>query len=186
MTLFELKEKIATLLEPVDKTKKTVVFSPATTWANKHWAESHWIEAAKAIKDKVNLIFTGTQADLPLINRIVNGANCENALILAGKTNLLELAELFKNADAVVSPDSGSAHIAWAVSKPQVITIFTSTAERRSGPFGEKCHILAPEIPCHPCLKKQCPNKNKSEKDLCTRFVKPEELVNLLNNILHL
>ena len=180
----EVKEKIDRLLEPVDKNKKTVVISPATTWENKHWKEEYWSKVIDSIKDSVNIIFTGMDGDKALIERILNGTGCKNALILAGRTNLEELAEVFRRADVVISPDSGSAHIAWAVSKPAVITIFSATAEKRSAPFGPNCYVLAPQLDCRPCLKKNC--RRKDNKNKCCELVKPEQLQQLLQNILHL
>ena len=181
-----IKNKISDLLKNLDISKKTVVFSPATTWVNKHWNESYWSEVLKFLYGKVNVLFTGTATDLPLISRIIKGADFDDTFftILAGKTNLEELAEVFRRADVVISPDSGSAHIAWAVEKPFVITLFSATAEKRSAPFGDRCFVLAPELDCRPCLKRQC--RLKKDKNLCCRLVKPQELINLLCDILHL
>ncbi len=177
-------KKVSNLLSDIDKSKPVVVIAPATTWDNKHWAEKNWIETISELKNIVNIVVTGTDSDMPLIKRLLEASECHNALVLAGKTNLEELAEVFSQSDIVVSPDSGSAHIAWAVSKPDVITVFTSTAEKRSGPFGDKCHVLAPALDCHPCLKKKCPRKNN--KDLCKEDVKSSELINMIKKLLHL
>ena len=180
----EIKQKISELIQGLDFSKKTVVISPSTTWENKHWNESYWSEVISWLSGKVNIVFTGVESDLPLIERILDGTGCENPLILTGKTNLKELAEVFRRADVVISPDSGSAHIAWAVSKPSVITLFSATAEKRSAPFGENCYVLAPELDCRPCLKKNC--RLKTNKNKCCSLVQPVELINLLKNILHL
>ena len=179
-------DKITDLLSVLDTNKKTVICSPATTWENKHWSELHWSKTLNFLKGKANIVFTGTDADKPLIERIVSGSqlSAEDYLNLAGLTNLEELAEVFSRSDVVISPDSGSAHIAWAVDKPFVITLFSATAEKRSAPFGEKCFVLAPELDCRPCLKKNC--KRKSEKNLCCTLVEPQALINLLINILQL
>lgn len=179
----EIKEKVSSLLSSLDSNKKTVIISPATTWENKHWREEYWSEVINWLGNSVNLVFTGMDCDKSLIDRILKDTVCESPIILAGKTNLEELAEVFRNADVVISPDSGSAHIAWAVSKPSVITIFTATAEKRNAPFGENCHVLAPELLCHPCMKRKC--KLREEKNLCTESIKPQELINTLKNILH-
>ena len=181
-----IKAKINSLLSGIDKTKKTVICSPATTWENKHWKESYWSKTLDFLKDKVNIIFTGVEQDLALIERILDDLTLEkdDVIILAGKTNLEELAEVFRRGDVVISPDSGSAHIAWAVSRPCVVTLFSATAEKRSAPFGENCYVLAPELDCRPCLRKKC--KRKSKKNLCCELVKPEELISLLTKILQL
>lgn len=182
----ETKEKITKLLSNLDNNKQTVICSPATTWDNKHWKESHWSEVITYLKNKVNIIFTGTEIDKALIERILQNSTCtqEDVTILAGKTNLEELAELFKRGDVVISPDSGSAHIAWAIEKPIIITLFSATAERRSAPFGKNCYVLAPKLECRPCLKRNC--KLKNNKNKCCELIKPKDLINLLNEVLHL
>jgi len=178
----EIKEKINNLLKNIDNNKKTIVISPATTWDNKHWKESHWSEVVNELKEKVNIIFTGMESDKKLIDRILEQTECKNSIILAGKTNLEELAEVFRRADVVISPDSGSAHIAWATQKPAIITLFSATAEKRSAPFGDNCYVLAPNLDCRPCLRRKC--KLKKDKNKCCNLVKPEELINLINNII--
>lgn len=178
----EIKNKIDELLKNVDESKKIIVISPATTWDNKHWEEIHWSEVIDYFSEKVNLIFTGMDSDNNLIQRILKNTNCKNPIILAGKTNLEELAEVFRRADIVISPDSGSAHIAWATQKPAIISLFSATAEKRSAPFGKNCFVLAPKLDCRPCLKKNC--KLKTNKNKCCRLVQPLELIETINQIL--
>jgi heptosyltransferase-1 len=132
---------------------------------------------------KVNVVFTGMESDMPLIGRIFAHAKANEARILAGQTNLEELAEVFRHADIVVSPDSGSAHIAWAVSKPHVVTIFTATAAGRNAPFGPKCSSLTPIINCHPCMKKRC-GQPKGRENICTTLITPDKVIDVLGQIL--
>lgn len=180
----ETVEKVDSLFSFVDRSKSVVVISPATTWENKHWLEKNWAEVAAYLKGRVNLVFTGMESDLQLIERIILASGCKNPVVLAGKTNLEELAEVFRRADVVVSPDSGSAHIAWAVSKPAVVTLFFATAEKRNAPFGANCYVFAPDLPCHPCMKRKC--RLSSDKNKCCSMVDSGDVINLLKNILHL
>lgn len=179
----EVVSKINDLLSGLDINKKTIIISPATTWVNKHWAENHWHEVIRYFCDKVNLVFTGMDSDLPLINRILGDINSSSIFVLAGKTNLIELAEVFRRGDVVISPDSGSAHIAWATQKSSIVTLFCATAEKRSAPFGENCYVLSPQLPCRPCLKRKC--HLTSDKNKCCSLVQPRELIDLLNIILN-
>ncbi len=177
----EIKSKITNLLKNLDKNKPTVVIAPATTWKNKLWSESHWGKVLDFLDGKANIVVTGTSLDVNLIGKIFANTNVKDATILAGQTDLNELAEVFRNADVVISPDSGSAHIAWAVSKPYVITLFTATAAGRNAPFGENCTALTPNIPCHPCMHKKC---EASDKYLCSRAIPPEEVIDVLEKAL--
>src|SRR5574344_441682 len=157
-------KKIDMLLQNMDNSRKTVVISPATTWENKHWKEKNWSELITFLAGKVNIVITGTKGDLTMIQRITDMSVTDEYTVLAGETDLLELAELFRRSDLVISPDSGSAHIAWAVEHPAVLTLFFSTAEKRNAPFGKNCYTISANTDCHPSSKRKCPlkqNKNK-------------------------
>lgn len=175
----ETKAKIDELIKDLDKNKKTIVISPATTWVNKHWNEGNWIELVEKLKDDYNLIFTGTKADENLIARIRNNVG----LNLCGKTNIEQLRELFSRTDLVVSPDSGSSNLAWASQKPAVIAIFTCTPPKRFGPYGDKKYVsLTSVLKCQPCFKKRC--KLKFKKNICCKFPTADKVVNIIHNLL--
>ncbi len=155
--------------------KPNIVFAPATTWQTKHWAEDNWKILYNELKDKVNILFTGTSSDIPLIKRITN--NDPNAIILAGKTKLLQYIEVLRRARVVVSPDSSAAHISWALSSPIVITIFTSTSKNTYGPIGQISFPLNEPV-CTPCHKKKCKNP------ICTVQTDAKEVLDVLNKII--
>lgn len=177
----EQREKVDNLLSNLDKTKKTVVISPATTWGNKHWSKDNWQEVVNYLADKTNLVFTGGPNDNELIDYISNG----KGLNLAGKTNILELAEVFSRVDLVVSPDSGSAHLAWATRNPKVIAIFTCTPKEVLGPLGsyDKYVSLGGNgMQCQPCFKRKCLNKGNFEA--CTFKPNAQEVIENINKLI--
>ena len=172
--------KIDELLKNIDMSKPTVVISPATTWDNKHWAETNWIEVAEAVSQSANIVFTGSEKDKKLIDKL-----CKNSYInLSGKTNLMELIEVFSRANVVVSPDSGSAHLAWALNKPAVITVFTCTPKDILAPYGDdrKYIALAGNLPCQPCFKKKC--KLKANKNACQNFPTSNEVIEAIRQFI--
>ncbi len=177
-------EKIKGMLCTLDQSKPTIALAPATTWVNKHWLESYWSKIIEEFSDKSNIIITGSKIDEPLVKRIIDEANVGGVYNFCGKTNLLELAQLYKSVNVVISPDSGSAHIAWAVNKPATVTVFSATSKDRTGPFGDNNYSIGPEIDCSPCMKRKCRLKN--EQNICRAAVKPEQIINIVNNILHL
>lgn len=181
--LDESKEKVKKLLSSLDINKPILVLAPATTWETKHWNENYWADLINRFSENLNVVVTGSPADSTLVNSILSKAQDKKVLNLTGKTNLLELAEVYRHSDIVVSPDSGSAHIAWAVQKPSVITVFCSTSKNRTGPFGSKHHSLAPDLACYPCMKKHC--KKKECKNICTAAVNSTQVINIINNLLH-
>lgn len=195
----EVKNYVNELLKDIDKTKPIVVIAPATTWKNKHWDENNWAKLIDTIHAKCNLVFTGTNTDWALVAKILD--KVENKIEytnLIGKTNLDELRELFSRTKVVLSPDSGSAHLAWASQIPSVVTIFTCTPPKRFGPYdlkGGKYFSIsglredicagakaASGVACQPCFKKKC--KSKNGKNVCRTYPRAEEIINIVNKLL--
>ena len=177
----ETIEKIDKLLSDIDNTKPLVVIAPATTWANKHWEKDNWEMVVENIADKCNLVFTGGPCDSDLIEYITNGKYVN----LAGKTDILELIELFSRANLVMAPDSGSAHLAWATGKPAVITIFTCTPKDVLAPFGSPNKYVAlggSGLPCEPCFKRKC--HLRKNLNACTKFPNPKDVIDVINTLI--
>ena len=147
-------DKIDELMNDVDKSKPIIGIAPATTWSTKHWNKDLWKELIKRLEKDYTIIFTGTKKDAELISYISD----DRHLSLAGKTNLLELAEFFRRCDLVISLDSGSTHLAWACENPKIISIFCSTPKGFYAPVGseDKYIALSGALPCQPCHKKHC------------------------------
>ena len=177
----ETKAKVDELLQCLDKSKPMVVICPATTWKMKHWKKDNWKAVVEAIKDKCSLVFSGTEKDNDLINYISGG----KFLNLAGKTNLKELIEIFSRAALVMSPDSGSAHLARATESPSIITIFCCTPATMYGPLGdpEKYYSIRGDLKCTSCHRRNCPLTG-AEAGLCRTKPAPEEIINIVNKIL--
>lgn len=175
------KEKIKSILKDIDKSKPIVVIAPATTWEPKHWSKDNWKNLINQIKDKYNLIFTGTDNDKEIIEYI--GGN--NHINLAGKTNLKDLIELFRHTDLLISLDSGSTHLAWATQVPKIITIFCCTPKSLYAPLGcnKKYRALSGHIPCQPCHKRKCFLAGK-DKNLCTQFPSVENVIKNINDLM--
>lgn len=177
----EQTEKIDAVLSGFDKSKPLVVIAPATTWGNKHWNKDNWRMVVKNISGKCNLVFTGGANDGRLIEYISGGAHTN----LAGKTNIIELIELFSRAALVIAPDSGSAHLAWAAGKPAVITIFTCTPKNVLAPCGDRKKYIAlggDGLFCQPCFKRKC--KLKKNPDACTNFPNPADVIEVINKLI--
>ncbi len=173
--------KIDEILKDLDPSKQTVVVSPATTWGNKHWNRDNWRKVIEYLSDKVNLVFTGGPNDNELIEYISQG----KGLNIAGKTDILELAEVFSRAALVLSPDSGSAHLAWATRNPKVIAIFTCTPKDVLGPLGDKNKYISLGgcgLSCQPCFKRKC--LLKKEKDKCTLTPSADEVIEMINSFI--
>ena len=175
----EIKLKADELLKELDPNKPVLVLSPSTTWNNKHWLNENWAELIRTFSDKANIVITASSGDIALTSEIISLSG-KKVLDLTGKTNLKELREVLSRADIVVSPDSGSAHISWAVQKPKVVTLFFSTSKNRTAPFGEGYFSVQSKEPCSPCMKRKCSFKT----DSCRKGIDISEIISIVNNLL--
>ena len=177
----ETISKVDNLLKDVDNTKPLVIISPATTWKLKHWNKDNWKTVIESIKNNCSLVFTGTEGDKDLLSYI----GADNFVNLAGKTDIKDLIEIFSRADLVIAPDSGSAHVARAVNKPAVISIFCCTPPTMYGPFGDdkKYFAVSGNLPCQPCHSRKCPLENEGFEQ-CVNYPKPDEIINIVNKVL--
>ena len=173
----DIIKKIDELIQDLDKTKPIIGIAPATTWVTKHWSRDNWKTLINKLGDDYTLVFTGTKNDCELIDYISDNKH----LNIAGKTNLLELAEFFKRCDLVISLDSGSTHLAWASQKPKIVSIFCSTPKEFYAPLGsrDKYIALSGNLPCQPCHKKRCPLDK--DQNGCTMYPTVEDVYKAVN-----
>lgn len=171
-------EFIQDLLKNLDKTKKTIILAPATTWVAKHWDKNNWKNLVEKLKNKYNLIFSGGKNDTALIEEIRNGIG----LSVCGKTTLSQLIELLRNSDLLISLDSGTTHLGWATQIPKIISIFCCTPTGLYAPQGDdkKYASLSGNLNCQPCHHRKCKLKG-SLKNSCTKLPSVEDILEQIN-----
>lgn len=91
------------------------------------------------------------------------------AVNLGGRTTLRELACLYRQADLVVTTDSGPMHLAAGVGTP-VVALFGPTNPGRTGPYGAGHRVIRRGLECMPCFRKRCETGN------CMREITVEEV----------
>ena len=117
------------------------------------------------------------------------GSKNSQILNLVGKINLEQSASIVKNADSVLTNDTGLMHIAAAFHK-NIVSVWGNTVpELGMHPYlpkeKEKCHIVeCKDVKCRPCSKlgfKECPKKHFR----CMMEIDVEEVVKLMDNELY-
>jgi heptosyltransferase-2 len=126
-------------------------FGPAKCWPAKRYGL-----LAKTLHEThdVHCVVFGTKADLATIDEICSYGP---AFItgLAGKTTLGQAMALIGQCDALVTNDSGLMHVG-AATKTPLVAIFGSTDDIATGPYSDNAVVVKTEIPCQPCLQKEC------------------------------
>lgn len=176
----ENSPEITKIIGNIDKTKKTIVLSPGTTWENKHWIIEGWKDIIKEFVNDYNIIITGTGKEKTLNSKIVEGT--KKIIDLSGKTTLCDLVYIYKNADILISPDSGSLQIAWASNIKAIVSLFFATSSLRTAPFGENYVSISADINCSPCMKKNCCLRHS--KNECRKHIKSEEVIKVIKELM--
>ena len=119
-----------------------VVFIHSTTRADKHWEESEWqklIEKITALSDYEIHLPWGNEQEKARAERL---AQVHSNVIVLPKLTLTELAKQLANAKAVVSVDTGLAHLTAALDKPN-ITLYGATDPKLIGCYGKNQYYLS-------------------------------------------
>lgn len=119
-----------------------LVFLHGTTWPTKHWPEHHWHSLAR------QLTAVGWRILIPWGNdvekqRAQNIALCSERIDVLPKMGLTSLAKVLVGAQAVVSVDTGLAHLCAALGTPN-LTLYGPTLPDRVGTYGPgQTHVQA-------------------------------------------
>ena len=103
------------------------------------------------------IIFVGTASEQPGVARVMAAIHHQDKLLdFTGRTNLRQLAILLRDADYVITNDSGPMHLANAVGTP-LIAFFGAGNMAETGPFNDADAItINHQVACSPCVKNQC------------------------------
>lgn len=129
----------------------------ATYGPAKMWFPERFAAVADRLADEFStrVVLFGSGGDREQTERVRRHAT--HALInLAGETTLREAMALITRCALFISNDSGLMHLAGALGVP-LVAIFGSTNPATTSPPGDRSRIIHKDIPCSPCLKKECP-----------------------------
>ncbi len=128
------------------------VLVPGARWKTKRWPAEEFARLASRLPMKT--VIVGSEGDSDIAEMIVSRSDGK-AVSFAGKTELVDLIDMMRRAQFVVSNDSGPMHIAAALGIP-VFAIFGPTDPARTGPYGPGHTIIRSNAPCAPCFRRSC------------------------------
>ncbi|HPN87871.1 MAG TPA: glycosyltransferase family 9 protein [Candidatus Omnitrophota bacterium] len=146
---------IKNIIEKEIGEKFFVAIAPGAADPSKRWPKEYFAKAADELVKikKVKIVFMGSQEDSIVAQSI--GKLMKNPFVdLCGKTTLLQLAELMKYPQAIISNDSAPMHLASYLDKP-VLAIFGPTNPLQYGPWSQKSIFVAREKDCLVCQNPQ-------------------------------
>lgn len=163
--------------------ENTVLFLHGTTWKSKQWPLAFWLELAeKLAADGLKILLpAGNDEEREFAQRIAEGA--ANAEVLASMA-LVDIASVIKACRAVVSVDTGLAHLAAALDVPGV-SLYGATDAKRTGTLGQNQSSLQTSYACSPCFLREC---NQLEPDdltpPCTKMLTAVDVSKALRDMM--
>ncbi|MGF1699866.1 glycosyltransferase family 9 protein [Photobacterium makurazakiensis] len=114
----------------------TLIISPAASKDERNWLTERYAQLADYAAEKgIQVILCGSPAPRELaLGQDIEQLSKQPVTNLIGKTSLKQLTALLGEADVVVAPDTGPAHLATTQGTP-VIGLYAHSNPQRTGPY---------------------------------------------------
>ena len=151
-----------------------IAINSSARWETKRWPLQHFAEAADQLSQAhaLPIVFIGGPAERQE-SQAVMALMRTKAVDLTGQTPVGLLPCLLRQANVLITNDSGPMHIAAAVGTP-VVALFGPTDPRRTGPYGGGHLVLSHAVECSPCFRRDCTRAVTLE---CLTAVGPDQVV---------
>jgi len=153
----------------------------------KAWGAESFARLGRMLRQRhgASLVLTGGPDDLPVTTRIASLLGGPEPLMLAGRTSVREMAAVIEQLDALVSVDSGPAHMAAALGTPLVV-LWGPAILHQVCPRGDatKIRVVRHKVFCAPCygtpMMKQC------QRNICMESISPARVAGEVEDLLGL
>jgi ADP-heptose:LPS heptosyltransferase len=126
-----------------DGVARASVVHPGAASPARRWPASRWAAVAAAERGAGRaVVVTGSAAERPLAEEVARTAGLPADAVLAGRTDLRDLAAIVAAAGRLFSGDTGIAHLATAFGTPSVV-LFGPTPPAEWGPPSDKPQHVA-------------------------------------------
>ncbi len=145
-----------------------IALHPYTKWRTKLWPWRYYQDLVDSMPDH-RFVVVGEGPWFPL--------NAPDRLIdLRNQLSIPTLVTVLNKAQAVLSTDSGPAHIAGALGRLTLV-LFGATDWRRTKPAGPRVQVHTHALFCSPCLNRTCWRDTPVE---CMSLLTPQKIRSLL------
>jgi ADP-heptose:LPS heptosyltransferase len=126
---------------PDPRADGAVVLHPGAKDAARRWPPERWAAVARALGDGgARVVVTGGSGERAIAERVASLAALPPRAVLAGRTDVWELARLVAGAALVLAGDTGVGHLATAYGRPSVL-LFGPTPPAAWGPPADGPHV---------------------------------------------
>jgi heptosyltransferase-2 len=155
-----------------ERARTLVALCPGSTNSRaKRWPAERFAALADQFIDEANaeVVLVGSPDELE-VSLEVSAAMRRQPVMLTGQTDLRQAVAVLSVADALVTNDTGPAHIAAALGRPTLV-IFGPTDPRTTRPFSQAAEIIRRPPECAPCMLRECPIDHR-----CMTAITPAEV----------
>lgn len=161
------KRKVDDLLHDINinPNAQYMLISPFASSEERNWPLKNIRMLVKSLEKKYNM-------PVIIIGNIKRDVSDISRYSLLGKTSIMELIEVIRRAECLITPDSGPMHIAGALNVP-CIALFSKDVPSRWAPKNN-CWPIYLNYSCSPCPPEQfrnCPYELKCIKDITVDMV---------------
>ena len=163
----------------ISRGSKVIGLGPGATYGEaKRWDPERFAEVGKRLAAKGYwLVLLGVKEEKGLCDKIREGIG-EEAVNLAGRTDLRLLAGVLSQCEAFVSNDTGVMHLAASLGVP-VVGLFGSTSPEWTRPLG-RAKVIYKRPFCSPCFARTCPDGSRR----CWKAIEAEEVLTSVRGVL--
>ena len=119
-----------------DISHKVICLAPGSSnTPEKRWPIANWVQLLTSLIEKLpdyEFRLIGTSNDAEICSAILNSADSPNVYDYSGRTNLIELCDIFQNSSVLLCNDSGAMHLANAMGT-SVVALFGPTEPSITG-----------------------------------------------------
>lgn len=139
--------------------QKYFIISPSNSHQKRNilnyraWENASWKELIKKLQNDIQVVVIGNKGEEEFFDKLKPYP--KGVIDLVGKTSLVDLIGVIDGAVGLVATDTGTAHIASAVTT-EVFALIGPTPANVTGPYqspNNKVHIISSNQSCSPCYK---------------------------------
>ncbi len=147
----------------------------------REWPLENYIEVVRRLLEAPQnyVVIAGTSNGKEKAERIHASIPDKRCFSLSGKTSLREMLTLFTMAEALITNDSGLAHLA-SLTKIKQFIFFGPESPQVFSPLTENIHIFYAHMPCSPCLSVFNHRESKCDHHRCLKAISPQEIYKVL------
>ncbi|GBC93819.1 Lipopolysaccharide heptosyltransferase 1 [bacterium HR15] len=174
----EARQSVRTKLLPLGITAAFVSMNPSAGREWKRWHIANFAELSDRVEAAFGLpvVFVGGPGDKPLEEQL-HRLKQHPLRSLIGRTSIKEVMAVVAQSAVHICGDTGTAHLAAAFGVP-CVALYGPTNPDRTGPFGQRAHVLYKRPMCRRCPPDRCLRRE------CLQWITVDEVLQSIADVL--